>query len=221
MQIVLEEVFLLLVFPRNLVSSFLSTYSLIADSCISFIWNLPTNIGCYTFFLDIFQYVFHVVGGAFLIFVLFMISITSFLGSSVEGDHKKSHKNASCFCGLTLRCQYFFYLSGYKISFGPWKGVFSFLSSEARNSNNTNCCSWNRFWNWNDKKCIRYIFSSCILLTINVNVWFAFQGVVAKKLSVDMLSDVLQLLRTSKSNQADQIAKVIRKWAKEQRLSIN
>lgn len=47
-----------------------------------------------------------------------------------------------------------------------------------------------------------------------------FQGVVAKKLSVDMLSDILQLLRTSSSSQADQIAKVIRKWAKEQRVSI-
>ncbi|KAJ8923301.1 hypothetical protein NQ315_001859, partial [Exocentrus adspersus] len=47
-----------------------------------------------------------------------------------------------------------------------------------------------------------------------------FQGVVAKKFPVDMLGDVLQLLRSSTSNQAEQIAKVIRKWAKEQRLSI-
>lgn len=48
-----------------------------------------------------------------------------------------------------------------------------------------------------------------------------FQGVVAKKLSVDMLGDILQLLRTSNSSQADQIARVIRKWAKDQRLSIS
>ncbi|KAF7286814.1 hypothetical protein GWI33_003871 [Rhynchophorus ferrugineus] len=48
-----------------------------------------------------------------------------------------------------------------------------------------------------------------------------FQGVVAKKLPVDMLSDVLQLLRSSTSSQADQIAKVIRKWSKEKRLSIS
>nr|CAI5861184.1 unnamed protein product [Callosobruchus analis] len=38
---------------------------------------------------------------------------------------------------------------------------------------------------------------------------------------VDMLGEVLQLLRSSTSNQADQIAKVIRKWAKEKRLSIS
>ena len=39
-----------------------------------------------------------------------------------------------------------------------------------------------------------------------------FQGVVAKKYPVDLLGDVLQLLRTSTSSQAEQIAKVIRKW---------
>ncbi|XP_072385887.1 intraflagellar transport protein 56 [Diabrotica undecimpunctata] len=48
-----------------------------------------------------------------------------------------------------------------------------------------------------------------------------FQGVIAKRFPVDMLGDVLQLLRSSTSNQADQIASVIRKWAKEQRLSVN
>ncbi|XP_030750941.1 intraflagellar transport protein 56 isoform X2 [Sitophilus oryzae] len=48
-----------------------------------------------------------------------------------------------------------------------------------------------------------------------------FQGVVAKKLPVDMLSDVLQLLRSSTSSQADQVAKVIRKWAKEQRVNLS
>ncbi|KAK9703230.1 hypothetical protein QE152_g29460 [Popillia japonica] len=47
-----------------------------------------------------------------------------------------------------------------------------------------------------------------------------FQGVIAQKFPVDMLGDVLQLLRNSTSNQADQIAKVIRKWAKEKRLSV-
>lgn len=52
------------------------------------------------------------------------------------------------------------------------------------------------------------------------NIINIFQGVVAQKFSVDMLGDVLQLLRTSTSNQADQIAKIIRKWAKEKRLSI-
>ncbi|KAJ8965156.1 hypothetical protein NQ314_004381 [Rhamnusium bicolor] len=48
-----------------------------------------------------------------------------------------------------------------------------------------------------------------------------FQGVVAQKFPVDTLGDVLQLLRSSTSNQADQIAKVIRKWAKEKRLTIS
>ncbi|XP_066151815.1 intraflagellar transport protein 56 isoform X2 [Euwallacea fornicatus] len=48
-----------------------------------------------------------------------------------------------------------------------------------------------------------------------------FQGVVAKKLPVDMLSDVLQLLRSSNVIQAEQISKIIRKWAKEQRLSVS
>lgn len=47
-----------------------------------------------------------------------------------------------------------------------------------------------------------------------------FQGVVAQKFPVDMLGDVLQLLRNSSSSQAEQIARVIRKWAKERRLSI-
>ncbi|KAF5287512.1 hypothetical protein FQA39_LY04140 [Lamprigera yunnana] len=47
-----------------------------------------------------------------------------------------------------------------------------------------------------------------------------FQGVIAQRFPVDMLSDALQLLRNSTSNQADQIAKAIRKWAKEQRLSL-
>lgn len=46
------------------------------------------------------------------------------------------------------------------------------------------------------------------------------QGVIAQRFSVDMLGDVLQLLRNSTSNQADQIAKVIRKWAKDRRLAI-
>ncbi|CAH1116872.1 unnamed protein product [Phaedon cochleariae] len=46
-----------------------------------------------------------------------------------------------------------------------------------------------------------------------------FQGVVAQKFPVDMLGDVLQLLRSSTSNQADQIASVIRKWAKENRFA--
>lgn len=36
-----------------------------------------------------------------------------------------------------------------------------------------------------------------------------------------MLGDILQLLRTSTSNQADQIAKIIRKWAKENRLTLS
>lgn len=36
-----------------------------------------------------------------------------------------------------------------------------------------------------------------------------------------MLSDVLQMLRSSNMNQAEQIAKVIRKWAKDQMLSIS
>ncbi|KAL1488888.1 hypothetical protein ABEB36_014680 [Hypothenemus hampei] len=48
-----------------------------------------------------------------------------------------------------------------------------------------------------------------------------FQGVVAKQLSVDMLSDILQLLRGSKMSQADNIAKIIRKWAKDQRFTIS
>nr|XP_023013429.1 intraflagellar transport protein 56 [Leptinotarsa decemlineata] len=48
-----------------------------------------------------------------------------------------------------------------------------------------------------------------------------FQGVVAQKFPVDILGDILQLLRSSTSNQADQIANVIRKWSKEKRLSIN
>ncbi|GJQ73447.1 hypothetical protein Trydic_g13807 [Trypoxylus dichotomus] len=47
-----------------------------------------------------------------------------------------------------------------------------------------------------------------------------FQGVIAQKFPVDMLGDVLQLLRNSTSSQADHIAKVIRKWAKEKRLSV-
>ncbi|CAH1112190.1 unnamed protein product, partial [Psylliodes chrysocephalus] len=48
-----------------------------------------------------------------------------------------------------------------------------------------------------------------------------FQGVIAKKFPVDMLGDILQLLRSSTSNQADQIANVIRRWAKDQRLSVS
>ncbi|KAG5895880.1 hypothetical protein JTB14_000495 [Gonioctena quinquepunctata] len=48
-----------------------------------------------------------------------------------------------------------------------------------------------------------------------------FQGVVAQKFPVDMLGDILQLLRSSTSSQADQIANVIRKWAKEKRLSVS
>ncbi|CAH1963049.1 unnamed protein product [Acanthoscelides obtectus] len=48
-----------------------------------------------------------------------------------------------------------------------------------------------------------------------------FQGVIAQKMPVDMLGEVLQLLRSSTSNQADQIAKVIRKWAKEKQLNIS
>ncbi|XP_060521744.1 intraflagellar transport protein 56 isoform X2 [Cylas formicarius] len=48
-----------------------------------------------------------------------------------------------------------------------------------------------------------------------------FQGVVAKKLPVDMLSDILQLLRSTTSSQADQIAKIVRKWAKDQKLTIS
>ncbi|XP_017768894.1 PREDICTED: intraflagellar transport protein 56 [Nicrophorus vespilloides] len=47
-----------------------------------------------------------------------------------------------------------------------------------------------------------------------------FQGVIAKKFPVDLLSDVLQLLRNSTSNQADQISKVIRKWAKDNRIVV-
>ncbi|XP_022916832.1 intraflagellar transport protein 56 isoform X2 [Onthophagus taurus] len=47
-----------------------------------------------------------------------------------------------------------------------------------------------------------------------------FQGVIAKKFPVDMLGDVLQLLRNSTSSQSDHIAKVIRKWAKEKRISV-
>lgn len=46
------------------------------------------------------------------------------------------------------------------------------------------------------------------------------QGVIAQRFPVDMLGDVLQLLRNSTSNQADQIAKAIRKWAKEKRVSV-
>ncbi|XP_018322604.1 intraflagellar transport protein 56 [Agrilus planipennis] len=47
-----------------------------------------------------------------------------------------------------------------------------------------------------------------------------FQGVIAQKFSVDLLGDVLQLLRNSVSSQAEHIAKVIRKWAKDKRLTI-
>ncbi|ENN77902.1 hypothetical protein YQE_05579, partial [Dendroctonus ponderosae] len=46
-------------------------------------------------------------------------------------------------------------------------------------------------------------------------------GVVAKTHSVDMLSDILQLLRTSNLGQAEHIAKVIRNWAKDERLTIS
>lgn len=48
-----------------------------------------------------------------------------------------------------------------------------------------------------------------------------FQGVVAQKFPVDMLGDVLQLLRNSTSTQADQIAKVIRFWVKENRVAVS
>lgn len=48
-----------------------------------------------------------------------------------------------------------------------------------------------------------------------------FQGVIAEKYPSEMLTDVLQLLRNSTSNQADQIGKVIRKWAKEKRIAVN
>lgn len=47
-----------------------------------------------------------------------------------------------------------------------------------------------------------------------------FQGVVAQKLPVDLLGDVLQLLRTSTGGQADHIAKVVRKWAKDKRVNV-
>lgn len=48
-----------------------------------------------------------------------------------------------------------------------------------------------------------------------------FQGVIAKKLPVDNLGEVLQMLRTSSSTQSEQIARIIRKWAKEQRLPLS
>ncbi|XP_057663392.1 intraflagellar transport protein 56 isoform X2 [Diorhabda carinulata] len=48
-----------------------------------------------------------------------------------------------------------------------------------------------------------------------------FQGVIVQKFPVDMLGDILQLLRSSTSSQADQIASVIRRWAKEQRLNVS
>lgn len=47
-----------------------------------------------------------------------------------------------------------------------------------------------------------------------------FQGVIAQTLPVELLGEVLQLLRNSANSQADQIAKVIRKWAKEKRVNI-
>ncbi|CAG9861283.1 unnamed protein product [Phyllotreta striolata] len=48
-----------------------------------------------------------------------------------------------------------------------------------------------------------------------------FQGVIAKKFPLDMLGDVLQLLRNTTSNQSEQIANVVRRWAKDQRLSVS
>lgn len=47
-----------------------------------------------------------------------------------------------------------------------------------------------------------------------------FQGVIAKKFPVEMLGDVLQLLRNSSNSQADHITKVIRKWAKDKRIAV-
>ncbi|KAJ8983941.1 hypothetical protein NQ317_008643 [Molorchus minor] len=73
------------------------------------------------------------------------------------------------------------------------------------------------FWE-GKKRCNRWSFSSTIS---DAFCLYEKGGVIAKKFSVDMLGDVLQLLRSSTSNQAEQIAKLIRKWAKENRLSIS
>ncbi|KAL3272369.1 hypothetical protein HHI36_013847 [Cryptolaemus montrouzieri] len=47
-----------------------------------------------------------------------------------------------------------------------------------------------------------------------------FQGVIAKIFPDEMLNDVLLLLRNTSSSQADHIAKVIKKWAKERRINV-
>ncbi|XP_045477389.1 intraflagellar transport protein 56 [Harmonia axyridis] len=46
-----------------------------------------------------------------------------------------------------------------------------------------------------------------------------FQGVIAKIFPEEMLNDALALLNNSPNSQADQIAKTIKKWAKERRIS--